>query len=266
MKLRLFSILFLSAFSFSYSSDIATVKIGNQTWMKFNLNVEPTGNNNAAANSWCYDNDKNNCDKYGRLYDWATAMALPEKCNEVRSTNDTDCAKDTANHQGLCPAGYHIPNNKDWNELHKYIDIQKKGDGFYDPDHFDNYDNVFGTRTSHAYLKSADKCSNLELVDEYGEEICKDIYGFSALPGGFRSFSSNFVGTGECGLLKCKGTKTDKGFSGAGECGLWWSAGEHYKFSRYANLNNISYIFPVENCLFSSYEKSGGFSVRCIKD
>jgi len=65
-----------------------TVKIGNKTWMAENLNYN-------IGSSWCYDNNESRCDKYGRLYDWNTAMKA-------------------------CPVGWHLSTREEWNNM---IDI-----------------------------------------------------------------------------------------------------------------------------------------------
>jgi len=62
------------------------VTIGNQTWMAQNLNY------NTTDGSWCYGNNENNCNKYGRLYNWETA-------------------------QNVCPGGWHLSSNAEWGEL-----------------------------------------------------------------------------------------------------------------------------------------------------
>jgi len=72
----------------SYSCDMSgyrTVEINGQVWMAQNLNCDVEG-------SYCYGNKTENCDIYGRLYDWCTAKAV-------------------------CHNGWHLPSNTEWKEL-----------------------------------------------------------------------------------------------------------------------------------------------------
>lgn len=84
-----------------------TVKIGNQTWLKENLDVgvmiQGTANpsNNGTIEKYCYNNDAANCSKYGGLYQWNEAMAY-----------------DTANGaRGICPTGWHLPTKVEFDTL-----------------------------------------------------------------------------------------------------------------------------------------------------
>jgi len=54
-----------------------TVKIVDQTWMAENLNFD-------AKDSRCYDNKPENCNKYGRMYRWASATeACPQSLTDT---------------------------------------------------------------------------------------------------------------------------------------------------------------------------------------
>jgi uncharacterized protein (TIGR02145 family) len=66
-----------------------TVVIGTQVWMVDNLNCNVSG-------SKCYDDRNVNCAKYGRLYDWATAMTV-------------------------CPSGWHLPSDAEWTTLTNFV-------------------------------------------------------------------------------------------------------------------------------------------------
>lgn len=66
------------------------VKIGSYWWLAENLNF------NAGSGSWCYDDNAEACKVFGRLYDWETATEA-------------------------CPAGWHLPDDKEWQDLEKAL-------------------------------------------------------------------------------------------------------------------------------------------------
>jgi uncharacterized protein (TIGR02145 family) len=84
-----------------------TVKIGNQTWLKENLDVgtmiqgTTNSSNNGVIEKYCYNNDTANCSKYGGLYQWNEAMAY----------DTIEGAK------GICPTGWHIPTKAEFDTL-----------------------------------------------------------------------------------------------------------------------------------------------------
>jgi uncharacterized protein (TIGR02145 family) len=153
-----------------------TVVIGSQTWMKENLNYEVSG-------SKCYNNYPDNCEKYGRMYSWAAAMNLSENYNFEHSHDYIDPVK----HKGICPEGWHVPNNKDWDQLVRYVD-GTNGTG-----------NPYASRTAGKHLKAA------ENWEDKGNGM--DTYEFAAFPGGFLNDSLGFI---------------DAGYSGN-----WWSSSEN---------------------------------------
>lgn len=133
-----------------------TVKIGARTWMAENLNV-------TVASSWAYGNNDDSAKKYGRLYQWASAMALGDSCNAVACGIQV-----TPKHQGACPDGWHIPTELEWQGLLLHADQLLQYDALK--------------------LKSTSGWATGSDMDEFG---------FRALPGGQRNEDGSYANKGD---------------------------------------------------------------------
>jgi uncharacterized protein (TIGR02145 family) len=95
----------------------SAVKIGKQCWMAENLNIgspvdsrkRPT--NNGQIEKYCFDNNRENCELYGGLYTWDEMMAY------------------SVDKKGICPSGWHVPDNDDWAKLELAIGIENDSIG-----------------------------------------------------------------------------------------------------------------------------------------
>jgi len=132
-----------------------TVQIGDQVWM--------------AEDLLNYYGDKE--------YPWSTAMALPGCCDSDNCYGNVDnymCAKSTK-HRGLCPFGWHIPNNADLNALLNFINpscsINKTNSSC----------NVNCT-TNYSQSACANAGTKLKATSGWNSNNGTDDYSFSALP------------------------------------------------------------------------------------
>ncbi|MFH1295682.1 MAG: fibrobacter succinogenes major paralogous domain-containing protein [Bacteroidota bacterium] len=102
-----------------------TVQIGDQCWMRQNLNttryadgtplvdgtgVGPVYGDYTTPYWFNYDDSLNNSITYGKLYTWAAVMHGSESSNSNPSGV-----------QGICPAGWHVPSDAEWMELEMFL-------------------------------------------------------------------------------------------------------------------------------------------------
>jgi len=146
-----------------------TIEIGDQTWMAENLNYAVSGSKCGNENTGLLTDNDTDCEKYGRLYDWATAMNINVNYNSSE-WNGSD-----VNHRGICPPNWHIPSNADWDKLFRYVDGTSGTDSPYD------------SPTAGGLLKAESGWN------DNGNGT--DDHGFSALPGG-NGYSGGFNGAG----------------------------------------------------------------------
>jgi len=148
-----------------------TVVIGGKTWMAENLNYKTAD----GSGSWCYQNSTDSCTKYGRLYDWKTAMAGATSSN-----------LNPSGVQGVCPSGWHLPSRKEWDEL---SDLAATGQKMVTW--------TSGSDTGYLWPGAGNNLKSKSGWYNNGNGI--DKFGFSALPGGCRLFNGLFDYAGEYG-------------------------------------------------------------------
>ena len=118
------------------------VQIGNQCWLKENLRtrtspktgnnlVNPLGNTgNASTQSytskvahWYLNDSTTYAPKgYGLLYNWCAAVdtfrtGYAEVATESSTANFWSCTLPSGHRRGICPAGWHLPTDDEWNTM-----------------------------------------------------------------------------------------------------------------------------------------------------
>ena len=129
--------------------------------------------------------------------------------------------------QGICPVGWHLPSDVEWQQLEMYLGMSPEQANFTELRGTDEGGKLKETGTTHW----ADP--NTGATNETG---------FTALPGGYRHFfvSFQYIGFGA----------------------LWWSATEgNFENAYYRSVgNDSSFIYRYFN------PRESGFSVRCVKN
>lgn len=149
-----------------------TVQIGNQCWMRENLNIgkmvtslttsssHSECSNNGTIEKYCYNNDSANCAIYGGLYDW----------NEIMQYTTIPGGR------GICPTGWHIPTDEEFCTLSTYLDLNANC-------------NAYGVESYMAGGKMKETGFTLWSSPNTG---ATNETGFSALGGGYRNSTGGF--------------------------------------------------------------------------
>jgi uncharacterized protein (TIGR02145 family) len=198
------------------SNYYTVVQIGQQKWMKENLRTTRyrNGDNlsnsegswgNLTAGAWAhYNNMPSNNNPFGKLYN-------------LYAVNDS---------RGLCPVGWKVPNEREWNELALFLDPQA--------------DSVSSIQSSVAggKMKKPGNNQSPDGVFSYWDYPNQGatLNEFSGDPGGLRT--------------------PDGFFEEKNKLGIWWSTNGSSRQLEYSNTNLTK----------DSYLSSTGLSVRCIKE
>jgi uncharacterized protein (TIGR02145 family) len=207
------------------------VKINNRWIMARNLNYQGTSgantltfqansaspNKNTGSNTdlighfWCpgkngaTNSDRANCDVWGALYSWETAMMVDGKWKDddrtssswtgATTSNSTDTGNTNnggkgASSHGICPPNWHVPTDGEWGDLLNAMDDNTKN--------HNSKASVWLGGNAGTKAKSKCMCSTYDYCDtDNGPNAVNswhgsgddgtDIYGFRVLPSGMRN-------------------------------------------------------------------------------
>jgi uncharacterized protein (TIGR02145 family) len=210
----------------------ATIEIGTQVWMAENLKVThyPDGSPiteitdeaewdamapETQAYCW-YNNQVEYRDTSGALYSWAAAM-------------NGGLSSDTISVQGVCPDGWHLPSDAEWQILEMTLGMSQADADMND-------------------WRGTDEGGQLKELGfsswTLPNEGATNTSGFTAVPGGFRSAK---------GLFYSKN-----------EYANFWTATSDEEGSSRAFFRTLNY---EEERIYRHYNSMQlGLSVRCVKD
>lgn len=210
-----------------------TVKIGDRWWLAKNLNY-------AADSSYCYNDEPDSCTIYGRLYPWTVAMQLDTIYNKLNVTY-TETIKGA--HQGICPDGWHIPSEEEWNEMIDYADSHNGNEGA-----------SASLRAKYSWIPN----------EEYEIKYI-DRFGFAGLPAGARA--NKEMRKSDCN--HSYGYETNI-YCGVGEEAFFWTSTELTDYRNSSEHALYFFLHGLENGGFRTsdwgeFTKRAALSVRCVK-
>ena len=202
-----------------------TVTIGTQVWMKENLKTTKYRNSdpiptNLSNSAWSaattgayaiYNNDAANNTTYGKLYNWYAV----------------------ADSRNLCPVGWHVPTDHDWQLLTKYLDPIADT-------------TQIASNTAGGKMKSTGTIEAGTGLWYSNNQDATNSSGFTGLPGGYRNSSSGL-------------------YDFIGNTGFWWSSTES-STSAEAAAETHYLSFNIGFSVRNNAGKTYGFSVRCLRD
>lgn len=195
-----------------------TLQVYSQCWLRENLNVgtmisgSEEQTNNGIIEKHCLQDSEDSCTKYGGYYQW----------DEMMNYTHQPGAK------GICPTGWHVPDDEDWKILEGAVDSQ-----FH----------IGSPEWDGISYRGFDAGNNLKSTTGwYANGNGSDAFGFNGFPCGYTFPSSPY-------------------FWKTGREAYWWTSTE---INEYAWNRLISYDHDKIHRL--NFYKFYGFNIRCLKN
>ena len=208
-----------------------TVLVGSQCWMRENLratkfpdNTEIATGTYTSSDPFYYDDSESDIPlaERGSLYNWSAAMHGAASSSAVPSGV-----------QGICPNGWHLPSEAEWEVLIDYVSAQPEYICGETPD---------------------------DIAKSVSSEFWWNSYNGGCNPGDQRTSPNNATGFSAIPA----GTLGVYGYDDAGFSAHFWSSTENSGYSAAAIYYSLDY--DTNGFLWATTVKERRASVRCISD
>ena len=213
----------------------AVVQIGTQCWLAENLRTTSygdgteivVGSSASAETPYIYypNGEATNLNEYGFLYNWQAA------------TYAQTTTMAPSGIQGVCPAGWHIPSENEW----EILDLEVNGSALDFNNSFNSDGNFTGKLAKGCGWKQS---ANALAPGNFSDEQ-RNVTGFGAVPAGWY---------------------TSENYTGFESSAAFWTCteqnGENKIYTRHLNYDTSAMNRPHDDQLLNRH----AYSVRCIRD
>ena len=212
----------------------AVVQIGTQCWLAENLRTKhygdgteiAVGSSASAETPYIYypNGEATNLNEYGYLYNWQAATYAQTTIMAPSGI------------QGVCPAGWHIPSENEW----EILDLEVNGSALDFNNSFNSDGNFTGKLAKGCGWKQS---ANVLAPGNFSDEQ-RNVTGFGAVPAGWY---------------------TSENYTGFESSAAFWTCtqnSENKIYTRHLNYDTSAMNRPHDDQLLDKH----AFSVRCIRD
>lgn len=208
------------------------IEVNGKRWMAENLKVTKYNNgSNVSTNLSNYDWN-NNIDGAYSIYPYNSVDGINSSEEMLMIYGALYNWQAATNHKGLCPTGWRLPTDVEWQELEKYLGM----------------DNTSVATTGWRGTNQGGKHKSIQTYpDNHPRWLspntsASNSFGFNAIPSGFKHYEGDY--------------------QSFGENGLWWTLTTNENVSAYYRTIQYDRATIGRFYAWNNY----GFSIRCVEN